>query len=388
MPINYHSKIISYLVDVCGEKTNIDTIVNTMKSLNVKCKFKDSLIIFNYERDADFSNPIVQESRGIIMDMGPISIYKDVDFNNWKIVAFPFRKFGNFNESYADKITWETAQIQEKVDGSIIKLFWFNSKWNWATNSCISAEDATTPTGRSFMDVIKSADNFKEINYDILSKHKTYIFELVSPENKVVIEYPVAHLYHIGTRSNLTGVEFNTDIGIQKPKVYDITDPNLNKVLEVANKLNGNGICENEGFVVCDSDFNRVKIKNSQYLLLHHSLTNNFLPKREAIETIVYNDEEKIAAIQMNPILNVQFKFYDWQFTKFLYELDIYIKSSRSLYQSLQQSRKDFALKIKNDKFNSFGFISIDNPNLNTIQIIKKFGINKILRYIKDYRSL
>ena len=68
--------------------------------------------IFNYGIDCDFSNPIVQESRGIILDL-----------DNLEVVCWPFRKFGNYNESYADKIDWNTARVQDKIDGSIIKLW-------------------------------------------------------------------------------------------------------------------------------------------------------------------------------------------------------------------------------------------------------------------------
>ena len=62
-----------------------------------------------------------------------------IDCERCEVVCWPFRKFGNHNEGYADTIDWSTARVQEKVDGSIVKL-WYdeaNGKWQFSTNGCI-----------------------------------------------------------------------------------------------------------------------------------------------------------------------------------------------------------------------------------------------------------
>jgi len=374
MPINFNSKIISYILKHLEGEVSVQEVKELMEKIDIKCKTKDNRIIFNYTIGADFSNPVVQEARGIIMDMGAEDVSK---ISDWRVVCWPFRKFGNWGESYADDINWNTAQVQAKIDGSILKLYRYNGQWHWATNGCIDACDANTPLiGRTFQDVIESADNFGSINYDILDKYNTYIFELVSPETRVVVEYDKTHLYHLGTRSNLTGVEFNNFIGIEKPHIYNIADPNLEKVIEEAKHLN-NGVCEHEGFVVCDSDYHRIKVKNPEYLMLHHSLTKDSVSKDDVVEAIILNDEEKIMALLSYPRLKVQFKYYDWQVTKFLYELEIYVNYVRNVYPSCG-SRKEFALKIKDDKFKAFGFMAVDNPDMTVMQLIKKFGISKV----------
>ena len=165
------------------------------------------LAIFNYGIDCDFADPIVQEARGIIIDLETLNV-----------VCWPFRKFGNYNESYADKIEWNTARVQDKIDGSIIKMWWNRTtgRWQFSTNGTINAETALANqmTQETFLDVIKKADNYNEIVLRLadLSKDHTFIFELVSPETQVVVKYPVSHLYHIGTRNNLSGREIDFDI--------------------------------------------------------------------------------------------------------------------------------------------------------------------------------
>ena len=54
----------------------------------VQIKENGNLAILNYGIDCDFSDPIVQESRGIIIDTKTL-----------EVVCWPFRKFGNYGES-------------------------------------------------------------------------------------------------------------------------------------------------------------------------------------------------------------------------------------------------------------------------------------------------
>lgn len=369
-----HSILINYIIDNLGTNFTQEQIKLLFKDLNVKVKFNNNLAIFNYNIGADFNNKIVRECRGIIIDL-----------NNFQVVCWPFTKFGNYYESYADDIDWSTAIVQEKIDGSICKLYWYDHEWHWATNSCINASEAIIQnSNRTFQDIIYSAINYNAIDLNKLEKTKTYIFELVSPENKVVIDYDFPFLYHIGTRSNLTGIEYKNFIGIAWPRTYNLDNYSLENVLKEVEKFNDDDGCEHEGFVVCDANYHRIKVKNLKYLKLHYNLTRNSISKKDIVKALIFNDEESIETFKSYPKFLVRVKFYDWQVTKFLYELDIYIKGIRDLYLSLGQNRKDFAMSVSNDKFKSFAFIAIDHMDKTTEELVKSLNFNKILNYIDD----
>ena len=107
------------------------------QSYKIKIKHDGPYAIFVYDTECDFADPIVQESRGIIINTETLTV-----------ACWPFRKFGNHNESYADKIDWSSARVLEKVDGSIIKL-WFDTLdgiWQFSTNGTIRAERAAIDT--------------------------------------------------------------------------------------------------------------------------------------------------------------------------------------------------------------------------------------------------
>lgn len=97
-----------------------------LEEKKIRVKEDNGLCIMNYLPGSDFSDPVVQEARGIIIDAA-----------NADVVCWPFRKFGNWFETYADEIDWRSAVVQEKIDGSIIKLYFWNGEWKWATDSMI-----------------------------------------------------------------------------------------------------------------------------------------------------------------------------------------------------------------------------------------------------------
>ena len=90
-------------------------------------------------------------------------------------------------------------------------------------------------------------------------------------------------LYHLGTRSNITGKESDEDISIIKPMQYAISS--LEECVQLADKLNDktSGRIEKEGFVVVDKNFNRIKIKSLDYITRHHIELSVALNKRDCL---------------------------------------------------------------------------------------------------------
>ena len=192
------------------------------------------------------------------------------------------------------------------VHNSLIKVAYWERKNKWviSTNGCINAFDVdATSISDTFMDDIHinfgklfmEAFNKNHYLFDKLNKNHTYMFELVSPYTKVVIDYPKTDIYHIGTRNNKTFKEIDVDIGIKKPYEYSLHS--LDAVLSAANALNINNdkIIEDEGFVVVDNKWRRVKIKSPLYLSAHY-LKGNKLSFNRCLDIITHNEEDEYLA--------------------------------------------------------------------------------------------
>lgn len=249
----------------------------------INIKEKDDYVLLKYNQIfSDFSNEIVRECRGVIFR-------KNVD-GRWICVSRGFDKFMNFGESYAPKIDWESAIVMEKIDGSLIKLFWDNGKWHIATNGQIDAfEISINDEGLTFGDLVLKAlggqEQFNKLTY-LLDHNFTYMFELVSPITQVVIHYPNTELYYLGARDMITMREdrlkdnsIMAKFGIKQPKYY-ATIHDIDECIRNANEMGK----DNEGFVVVDDCYNRIKVKSPKYLRAARLNNNNRITIKRVVE--------------------------------------------------------------------------------------------------------
>ena len=356
-----------------------DWEIRLHKDYDLRVKKDGDLVILNYEIVANFHDPIVQEARGII-----------IDFVKLEVVCWPFRKFGNHSEGYADEIDWSSARVLEKVDGSIIKL-WFDEKkgdWQFSTNGTIRAENANVDgyVGAVYADVIRVADNYGDIPFEKLDKNSTYIFELVSPETRVVVKYEKASLYHLGTRNNLTGQEYETDIGIKKPKSYPLA--NLADCLNAAVELNkGTGQeVEKEGFVVVDKFYRRVKIKSPDYVTEHHLATMRSIPKKECLRILLEDRDRLDVLMEKCPDFAPTLKFYDYKLCELFHQADEMGVLAKSLYKEFSGDRGAVARVVSSHALAFAAFHCLSHPDKTGRSCFEKMPMEKLCKYIPDYQ--
>lgn len=231
--------------------------------------------------DSDFSYRVVQESRGCILKNIGIS---------WEYVCRPFDKFFNYGEALASDIDWNTATVSEKVDGSLMKLWFDNNKWHLSTNSTIDAFSAqVSDFNISFGEIFERALGKKidELGKD-LAKDTTYLFELTSPETRVVIPYEDG-VYFLCAKHTATGIEDRNKLpsylNIKYPKTYALR--NINEVISAAANLTK----DEEGYVVADAEGKRIKVKSPEYLIAAHLIQNHACSNKTLLSLIL---EEKI----------------------------------------------------------------------------------------------
>lgn len=112
------------------------------------------------------------------------------------------------------------------------------------------------------------------------------MFELMHPEQVIVIRYETPKIVHIGTRNNVTFEESYDHIGVEQVETFDLKT--VDDCVKAAGKL---GFSQ-EGYVVRDANWRRVKIKGPTYVKLHHTLTSNHLTARQAAAQMVLKGEE------------------------------------------------------------------------------------------------
>jgi len=321
------------------------------------------IIKYNQIR-SDFSYTAVRQCRGIILEKGTN-----------KVICRAFDKFFNFGETHAAKIDWNSARVEEKIDGSIIKLFYYNG-WRIATNGVINAHKASLNTGidtygKTFGYLFISVALRMNLVIRELDKNFTYMFELVSPYNRVVVPYKIDFIYHIGTRETLTGKELDINIGVSKPRKYRFNS--IEDIIRAAEELP----FDNEGYVVVDKNWNRIKIKSPAYVAIHHLKDNGAINRRRILDIIRKNEYEEF--ISYFPEYEGDASKISIELSKFCVNLGIDAMKSRD---KKLETRKDFAMWAKTKTCPDFLFKFLDRKVKSVDEYIDGISSEKLEKLI------
>ena len=326
---------------------------------NLKISWDDGFVLFKYNQiNSDFNEKICREARGLILD----------STDNFKVVRFAFEKFFNLEESFAAHIDWDTAVASEKIDGSIMSVWFGRGKWHLSTNSTIDAFKAglnSIGPYKNFGELFESVlplSTFKNYN-----KHRCWTFELVSPYNKVVINYPETKVYLLSVRDMDSldelcpdAVEMLADAnGLAVPEHYNFNNKedysNLVKEMDDTH----------EGIVVRDDNGKRVKIKTLTYFDLHKKKNNGVMTLERVLDLIMKNDQAEFLSYfpEMTPYFDEVAKKYS-DAIKNILEIDVEVthwKTSRGLYPN---RRKHFAEWVKDKPDKNLYFLAYDEKLL------------------------
>lgn len=182
------------------------------------------------------------------------------------------------------------------VHNSLMKCYFWDGEWRLATNgtinACLAQIDGCTEF-QTYGDLWDSIwPNWREVMNMYGCPNFTYMFEMVSPYNKVVIPYQNSEIYFLGWRNCKTGEELPPEFSMisqyrPMPNHYPLNS--LGEVIAAANNLPW----DREGYVVCDGEFNRVKIKSPAYVAAHYTVANGIITKKKLLKVILANEEEE-----------------------------------------------------------------------------------------------
>lgn len=248
------------------------------------------IYILNYTKSAQYNkiwNDITMICRGLIID------------ENYNILYRGFPKFFNYEEIEDKSMIPDLPfEIYDKLDGSLGILYWYNGKAAIATRGSFSSDQARHAT-----ELLNT--KYKNV-LGALDKSKTYLFEIIYPENHIIINYgDTDDIFLLAVIDPETGLDcddiskyseiFNTVHrydGIKDyRKIRDIVDDN-----------------NREGFVVKFTNSYRVKMKFEEYFRIHAAMCG-LSDKRilELVETentaeldTLYNvlDEENVIIVK------------------------------------------------------------------------------------------
>lgn len=307
-------------------KESLDELVARFKLLIKRHPKWSNLVQFRYDMlESDMSLPLVQQCRGLILD----------EATNWATVARPFDKFWNEGEGHAACIDWTTARVQEKLDGTLIILYYYAGQWNAATLGMPDAGGQVDSNDFTFADLFwrtlqahEELDRYRDL---------TLLFELTSPYNRIVVKHAEPKATLISARSLKTGCEFAaTGYTGKWPVVHEFP---LNTLEDIVASFAAINPTSQEGYVVVDKNWSRIKIKHPGYVALHHLRGEGLNPKRIA------------EIVRLGEVSEILAHFPEWapDIEAIKVKFDTRCQIVQSVYDHYKgaESQKDFALWVK-----------------------------------------
>ena len=274
-----------------------------------------TLFSLNYGQiEARNEDLLAQDCRGLILaaidgsSFYPASIvengkrsYSHLIVGKTKIVAFPMRRFFNYGQECAAQIDFNNSllQITTKMDGTLCIVYEnpFTKQWSIATRSRPEADQIMDNGLFSFAQLYKKALlETTNLTFDqftsYLDPNFTYCFELTSPLNRIVCEYSDYKITLLAARNITTLQEVEIDtlkLPPLIPLVKRYSFASIEKLVELVAIFDP---IEEEGIVIKDANFNRIKLKNANYVLyskVRDSLGNS---ERNCLELILLGKED------------------------------------------------------------------------------------------------
>jgi len=213
------------------------------------------LTIWNYSPKVQYErlwDNITLQCRGLVTN------------SKGEIVARPFKKFFNYEEHKPEDIPNEDYVVYEKMDGSLGILFNYENEWILATRGSFTSPQA-----------IKGKEILDRHDISAWRKDNTYLFEIIYPENRIVVDYKGEEkLVVLGAIHTETGEEipdsslfWTQDSGFEVVTIYKTWGEPYDLLKQEISK-------DKEGYVIKFKNGFRMKIKGEEYKRLHKILTN------------------------------------------------------------------------------------------------------------------
>jgi len=315
------------------------------------------LWILNYTADTQFDrvwNEVTLACRGLIVDKNFNIVSRCVEkFFNIEEMASqnpPLTQRLSFIRQVSNKIDFE---ITKKMDGSLGTLYFLDGKPYIATRGCFDGERA-----------VKANEMIKRYDASKLNPNYSYLFEIIYPENRVVLDYgKTEDLFLITMFETKSGRELTYDEMLANNDAGFPVVERLDGVTSI-DELKGLNTPNEEGFVIRFPDGLRVKVKFEDYLTLHKCMFSvttkriwEWMMAGEHRDDLLERMPDEQYEVIKKLIDDFQAKYNEIETAA----KELFEKYEFKLGKTQAQSRKEFAAYMADSPYRALAFLMLDN---------------------------
>lgn len=350
------------LFQIINTYNDFDELKKSLKKdYKLQVKQDDNLYIINIQKNKINTNPVLNLCNGIILEK-----------NTNKIVCNIFPIMKEYPDTY-EYTSFKDVVIEEAVDGTLIKLYYYNNEWIVATNRCINAKKAFWISNVSFHDLFMEAVTACNLNFDSLNKTFCYAFILQHPQNRNVKQYTtpnIVYIYSYDLVNNIQATDPNLSM-ISKPIRYNFDS--WEQILASLSNL----AYDIEGYVIYNANKEITKIVNPKFKEIKDLKGNT--PNLMYRSLVLYKYGKMDEFLKYYPEYSGHFKYI----TGFLYNLSekIYILYTTRYIKKQSVSVPPHYEIILNHLHSDYLESNATNPCNPRTPINKKHIFDKIIGY-------
>lgn len=260
-------------------------------------------------REAILINPSHSDDGWTKDNLGFRSVVIDKD--SGMVASRGWGKFFNYSqkpELYPDPLDFDDWEIYEKIDGSLGIFTAILSGISIRTRGTF--DYSTLDNHKDFEEIYKKYP----LAAQMITQFRGYsfLFEVVSPNQKIVINYPEIDFYFIGAVHNSNGHSVPTHLldswaatfGLKRPRKYDFNSfEDLQATVKDWRDREGVVVNYNEGR-------NKIKLKAEHYCFLH-KIISGYRSKSDMVEKFI-----ELGKPSFNELFAYYEKTIDYEFAK------------------------------------------------------------------------
>ena len=270
----------------------------TFEEIKNNCEFcikeNGNLYMLSFNENNDLNDDLVREVNGIILE-------KDTN----KLVHYAFSKaYDGLSKDDGDDPYLKPLgkfRIENLVEGTIIKVFYYDGEWRTGTSRTIDAVYSHWGSEKSFKELFLETCKKPEVNIDIESLDKNFCYTFILQHPEIIIGYDIT----ISDVIPLNKINLDT---LEVTNLMDgfHVDLELNQVLDK--------LCFNNNFMIITDDNKRIKLLSNLYNYARELLNNNPNLKWAYLESIQDNRSDEFRNFfpsKIDIFDYVDDKFYD-----------------------------------------------------------------------------
>lgn len=172
------NKFVSEIFDVNSDITkNMENLKKKCENMKICIKENNDFFMLSFDTDSNIRNSVVREANGTIFSKKD---FKLVHHSFEKCYEEVSHKTKQANNSGTEDIFLlsKTSDVYYSVElyfeGSIIRAFNYEGKWQWATSRCFEASKVNWKTKRNFLELFKESVANSE-GTDLVTFEKTFM---------------------------------------------------------------------------------------------------------------------------------------------------------------------------------------------------------------------